>query len=168
MPVTLAKLKESKIKIASKLLKKDQEFSPISPQFIKDLKDKTLLQNPLLKLSIDDYKLMCNNKTILNMMSIALNKPKAKLAKFCKYISVFEENIHKSPKSIAYKMNGPITNLPKDIRSVILEKFANILPTKYVLLDWIVKDKLNWEYQKLDLKLYFLPIFASNERYIKK
>ena len=41
---------------------------------------------------------MCSNNTILNMMSISLNKPKAKLKKFCKYISVFEENIAKSPK----------------------------------------------------------------------
>ena len=41
-------------------------------------------------------------------------------------------------------INGPITNLPSEIRSTILEKFAEILPSKYVLLDWIDKDKLNW------------------------
>ena len=144
---TLKKLKEDKISITSKLLKKDEDFLPISPEFIKDLRDKILLENSALKLSISDYQLMCNNKTILNMMSIALNKPKAKLKKFCKYISVFEENISESSKSIANKINGinrPITNLPKEIRSTILEKFAEILPTKYVLLDWIDKDKLNW------------------------
>ena len=44
MPVTLAKLKESKIKIASKLLKKDEDFLPISPEFIKDLKNKSILR----------------------------------------------------------------------------------------------------------------------------
>ena len=77
-------------------------------------------------------------------MSIALNKPKAKLKKFCKYIAVFEENISESSKSIANKINGPITNLPVEIRSIILDKFAEILPTKYVLLDWIDKDKLEW------------------------
>ena len=82
-------------------------------------------------------------------MAIALNKPKAKLKKFCKHMSVFEENISKSPKSIANKINGingPITNLPENIRSTILDKFAEILPSKYVLLDWIDKDKLNWSY----------------------
>jgi hypothetical protein len=81
------------------------------------------------------------------MMAVALNKPKAKLKKFCKHMSVFEENISKSSKSIANKINGingPITNLPENIRSTILDKFAEILPTKYVLLDWIDKDKLNW------------------------
>ena len=120
---------------------------PISPEFIKDLRDRTLLENSALKLSISDYQLMCKNNKVLNMMSIALNKPKAKLKKFCKHISVFEENISKSPKSIANKINGingPITNLPKEIRSTILEKFAEILPSKYVLLDWINKDKLDW------------------------
>ena len=149
---TLKKLKEDKINIASKLLKKDKEFSPISPEFIKDLRDKTLLERPELQLSIKDYKFMCDNQNnkVLHMMSIALNKPKAKLKKFCKYISVFEENIAKSPKSIAYKINGPICNLPENIRSTILDKFAEILPAKYVLLDWIDKDKLNWNMLSLN------------------
>jgi hypothetical protein len=142
---TLKQIKESKIKTTSKLLKKDKDFLHISPEFIKDLRDKILLENSALKLSINDYKLMCKNIKVLNMMSIALNKPKAKLKKFCKYLSVFEENISKSSKSIANKINGPITNLPKEIRSTILERFAEILPTKYVLLDWIDKDKLDWD-----------------------
>jgi hypothetical protein len=145
MPVTLAKLKESKIKIASKLLKKDEDFLPISPELIKDLRDKTLLENSALKLSISDYQLMCRSNTVLNMMAIALNKPKTKLKQFCKHMPVFEENISKSSKSIANKINGPITNLPKEIRSTILDKFAEILPSKYVLLDWIDKDKLDWD-----------------------
>ena len=118
---------------------------PISPELIKELRDKTLLENSTLKLSISDYLLMCRSNTVLNMMSITLSKPKAKLKKFCKYMPVFEENISKSPKSIAYKINGPITSLPSEIRSTILEKFAEILPSKYVLLDWIDKDKLNWD-----------------------
>ena len=145
---TLKKLKEDKISVTSKLLKKDEDFLPISPEFIKDLKDKILLENSALKLSISDYQLMCRNDKVLNMMAIALNKPKVKLKKFCKHITVFEENISKSSKSIANKINGingPITNLPKEIRSTILDKFAEILPTKYVLLDWIDKDKLNWD-----------------------
>ena len=121
---------------------------PISPEFIKDLKDKILLENSALKLSISDYELMCRKDKVLNMMAIALNKPKAKLKKFCKHITVFKENISKSPKSIANKINGingPITNLPKELRSIILDKFAEILPTKYVLLDWIDRDKIIWE-----------------------
>src|SRR6056300_1512819 len=150
---TLKKLKEDKISIASKLLKKDEDFLPISPEFIKDLKDKILLENSALKLSISDYELMCRKDKVSNMMAIALNKPKAKLKKFCKYMPVFKENISKSPKSIANKINGingPITNLPKEIRSTILEKFAEILPSKYVLLDWIDKDKLDWFWLSLN------------------
>jgi hypothetical protein len=152
MPPTLKKLKEDKLNITSKILKKDEDFLPISPEFIEDLKNKTLLERPELQLSIKDYKFMCDNQNnkVLHMMSIALNKPKAKLKKFCKYISVFEENIAKSPKSIAYKINGPITNLPENIRSTILDKFAEILPTKYVLLDWIDENKLNWNMLSLN------------------
>ena len=145
---TLKKLNEDRINITSKILKKDEDFLPISPEFIKDLKDKILLENSALKLSISDYELMCRNDKVLNMMAIALNKPKAKLKKFCKHMTVFKENISKSPKSIANKINGingPITNLPKELRSIILDKFAEILPTKYVLLDWIDKDKIIWE-----------------------
>jgi len=144
---TLKKLKEDRLSITSKILKKDKDFLLISPEFIKDLRDKTLLENSALKLSISDYKLMCRNDKVLHMMSIALNKPKAKLKKFCKYISVFEENISKSTKSIARKINGingPITTLPKEIRSTILDKFAEILPTKYILLDWIDINNLDW------------------------
>ena len=135
MPPILKEINKSRINITSKLLKKDKEFSPISPELIKDFRDKTLLQNSALKLSISDYELMCRNNTVLNMMSIALHKPKAKLKKFCKYLSVFEKHIDLTPKSIANKIHGPICNLPENIRSTILDKFAEILPTKYVLLD---------------------------------
>jgi hypothetical protein len=143
---TLKKLKEERMSIISKLIKKekDKNSSPVSPQFIKDFKDKILLENSALKLSINDYKLMCSKDKVLNMMSIALNKPKDKLKKFCKYISVFEKNISKSPESIANIINNPITILPQDLRSIILDKFFEMLPTKYVLLDWIDQKKLNW------------------------
>jgi len=141
---TLKKLNNDRISITSKLLKKDQDFSPISPEFIKELKDKTLLENSALKLSINDYKRMCSDNTVLSIMAKTLNKSEAKLKKFCKFITVFEENINLSPKSIARKINGPICSLPENIRSTILDKFAEILPTKYVLLDCINKDKLDW------------------------
>ena len=65
---------------------------------------------------------MRSNNTILNMMSITLNKPKAKLKKFCKYFSVFEENIDLTPKSITHKINRSICNLPTEVRSTMLDK----------------------------------------------
>ena len=86
-------------------------------------------------------------------MSIALNKPKAKLKKCSKYLSVFEENIDLTPKSIANKINGPITALPNEIRSTILEKFADILPSKYVLLDWINENDSDWYWLHTTLML---------------
>jgi hypothetical protein len=147
---TLKKLKEDRLSIASKLLKKDEDFLPISPEFIKDLRDRTLFATPSMRLSFAQYDTMCKDEKVLNMMSITLNKPKAKLKKFCKYLSVFKQNIHLTPKKLAAKIietdiqDKPIFKLPKEIRSTILEKFAEILPSKYVLLDWIDKDKLDW------------------------
>ena len=143
---TLKKLNADRISITSKILKKYEDFSPISPELIKDLRDRTLFATPSMRLSFAQYDTMCKDEKVLDMMSIALNKPKAKLKKFCKYLSVLKKEIHLSPKSIAYKINGPICNLPENIRSTILDKFAEILPTKYVLLDWIDKKKLNWSY----------------------
>ena len=40
---TLKQLKKDRLSITSKLLKKDEDFLPISPELIKDLRDKTLL-----------------------------------------------------------------------------------------------------------------------------
>ena len=42
---TLKKLKEDRLSITSKILKKDEDFLSISPEFIKDLRDKILLEN---------------------------------------------------------------------------------------------------------------------------
>ena len=50
---------KTRLSITSKILKKDEDFLPISPELIKDLRDKTLLENSALKLSISDYQLMC-------------------------------------------------------------------------------------------------------------
>jgi urate oxidase len=95
---------------------------------------------------------MCSNNTILNMMYIVLNKPKVKLKKFCKYLSVFEENIDLTPKSITHKINRSICNLLTEVRSTILDKFAEILQSKYVLLDWmslnaidLLKERIEYE-----------------------
>ena len=146
MTTTLKKLNKDRLSITSKILKKDKDFYPISPELIKELRDRTLYATPSMRLSFAQYDAMCKDDKVLDMMAITLNKPKAKLKKFCKYLSVFKKEIHLSPKSIAYKMNGPICNLPENIRSTILDKFAEILPSKYVLLDWINKKKLNWYY----------------------
>jgi hypothetical protein len=150
MTTTLKKLNNDRLSITSKILKKDKDFYPISPELIKELRDRTLFATPSMRLSFAQYDAMCKDEKVLDMMVIALNKPKAKLKQFCKYLSVFKKEIHLSPKSIAYKINGPICNLPENIRSTILKKFAEILPSKYVLLDWINKDKINWSYLSLN------------------
>jgi hypothetical protein len=152
MPPTLKKLKEDRLSITSKILKKDQDFLPISPELIKDLRDRTLFSTTSMRLSFAQYDKMCNDDEVLTMMSVALDKPKDKLKKFCKYLSVFKQNIYLSPNKITAKIteadtqDKPIFKLPKEVRTAILDKFAEILPSKYVLLDWIDKKKLNWSY----------------------
>jgi|SaaInl3SG_22_DNA_1037383.scaffolds.fasta_scaffold07204_3 hypothetical protein len=147
---TLKKLKEDRLSITSKLLKTNKDYIPVSPELIKDLRDRTLFSTPSMRLSFAQYDAMCNDDKVLNMMSITLNKPKAKLKKFCKYLSVFKQNIHLNPEKLTAKItetdiqNKPIFKLPKEIRSTILEKFVEILPTKYVLLDWIHTGNLYW------------------------
>jgi len=152
MPPTLKKLKEDRLSITSKILKKDQDFLPISPELIKDLRDRTLFSTTSMRLSFAQYDKMCNDDEVLTMMSVALDKPKDKLKKFCKYLSVFKQNIYLSPNKITAKIteadtqDKPIFKLPKEVRTAILDKFAEILPSKYVLLDWIDKDKIDWDY----------------------
>jgi len=149
---TLKEIKESKVKTRSKLLKTDEDYIPVSPELIKELRDKILFASSPMKLTYAQYDKMCNDDKVLDMMSITLNKPKDKLKKFCKYLSVFKQNIHLSPKKLTAKItetdiqDKPIFKLPKEIRTAILDKFSEMLPTKYVLLDWIDKDKLDWDY----------------------
>ena len=152
MTTNLKHLKKDRLSITSKILKTEKDFYPISPELIKELRDRTLYASPSMRLSFAQYDAMCKDEKVLDMMAITLNKPKAKLKKFCKYLSIFKKEIHLSPKKITAKIteadtqDKPIFKLPKEIRSTILDKFAELLPTGYVLLDWIDKKKLDWSY----------------------
>jgi hypothetical protein len=104
------------------------------------------LNNPLFKLSIADYELMCGNKMLLKMMAKTLKRDEKQLKKFCKYINVFKENINSSPKSIRNKMKptSSIIQLPDNILGKIVEKYKELFPVKYVLRRWIPLNELAW------------------------
>ncbi len=146
----LRRLTDKKGKQLSKFLGID---SAPSTQVIATMQSR--INNPLFKLSIEDYEAMCENKMITKMMSKVIGCEEKQLKKFCKYINVFKENINSSPKSIKNKMKvtnsinasirkGSLNVLPDDILDKIVKKYKTIFKIKYVLKDWISPEKLHW------------------------
>jgi len=107
------------------------------------------INNPLFKLSMADYEVMCGNKMMVKMMSKVIGCEEKQLKKFCKYINVFKENINSSPKSIKNKINamknrGSLNLLPDNVYSVIVDQYKKLFRIKYVLKNWIPINKLQW------------------------
>ena len=98
--------KERKRKTLSRILRIDQSEYPkkssSSPdiKLIKSLKERIDTNNPLFKLSMEDYENMCKNKVLFNIMVRVLDTDKKKLAKICKNINIVKDNINSSPESI--------------------------------------------------------------------
>jgi len=147
----LHRLTEKKGKQLSKFLGID---SVPSTRLIANMQAR--INNPIFKLSIEDYEAMCGNKRMIRMMSKVIGCKEKQLKKFCKYINVFAENIKSSPKSIKNKMKvtnsinasmrrGSLNVLPDDILDKIVKKYKTIFKIKYKLKDWISLKKLNWE-----------------------
>ena len=130
-------------------------------------KDKSLKEriedNPLFRLSIEDFENMCKDESIKEIIATALNINIKSLTAFCKYINIFKENIDSSPNTIKEKMkikkiaiedlssdlfNGKkketlkLHHLPKDILEDITQKSLKLL-FKYKLVDGIPEDKLD-------------------------
>jgi hypothetical protein len=148
----LHRLTEKKGKQLSKFLGID---SVPSTQLIANMQSR--INNPIFKLSIEDYEDMCSNKMMTKMMSKVIGCEEKQLKKFCKYINVFAENIKSSPKSIKNKMKitnsinasmrrGSLNVLPDDILEKIVNKYKTIFKIKYKLKDWIPQKKLDWKY----------------------
>jgi hypothetical protein len=55
---------------------------------------------------------------------------------------IVEILLKKEPSSTTYQDN--INNLPRDIHDKIVEHYKKLMPSKYVLRDWVPKDKLDW------------------------
>lgn len=51
---------------------------------IRNLNERMHTDDPLMRLCIDDYELMCRNKMVFNMMIKVLDTDKKKLTKICK------------------------------------------------------------------------------------
>ena len=147
MSTKLKEVANKKTKILEKIFQLDttRHSSSSGPEtrVIANIQER--INNPLFKLSIADYELMCDNKMMVIMMSKVLECDEKQLKKFCKYINVFKENINSSPKSIKNKMKPKISlnKLPEDLHYKIVEHYTKLFPTKYVLRNWIPINKLN-------------------------
>ena len=163
MTTYLQKQAQNKSKTLSKILGIDRHnvlnnssSSPSSPdlELIIKLKEKAQTNDPMLRLSMEDYELMCKNKVVFNMMVRVLKTDANKLKKVCKHLGIFKEHINSSPETIKNKMKAekakkalkaPIFKLPEDLRSKIVDIFYSIQRTKHILRKGIPFDKLEKE-----------------------
>lgn len=114
-------------------------------EIIRKLKDRALTDDPMLRLSITDYELMCKDDKALNIMSTLLDVDKNKLKKICKHLDIFKKYINSSPETIKNKikeLKAPILKLPSELRKEIVRVFVSILKTKFILRKGIPFDKL--------------------------
>jgi hypothetical protein len=113
---------------------------------IRNLNERVHTDNPLMRLCIDDYELMCRNKMVFNMMMKVLGTDNKNLRKICKKIHILKEYINSSPESIKNKMKEyktPILKLPEELRVIVFEQYEKILNLE--LRDWIPIEKLYWK-----------------------
>jgi hypothetical protein len=73
----------------------------------KGVNDKSLKEriedNPLFRLSIENYENMCKDESIKVIIAKALNIDIRSLTAFCKHIQIFKDNIDSSPNTIKEK-----------------------------------------------------------------
>ena len=138
---------QNKTKTVERMLQQQSSSSP-GVDLIKRLQQRTFATNhPMFRLSIKDYENMCKDDKDgknIRIMARIFNTTIGKLMKFCKKLHIFKEYINSSPESIKNKMKASkmsIRDLPKDLRIKFTEIFSSLLPTKYVLRPWVLKNK---------------------------
>jgi hypothetical protein len=87
-------IKELKARYDSKLNKEDKDIP---------LKER-IENNPLFRLSINDFENICKDASIKVIIARALNINIRSLTAFCKYVKIFKDNIDSSPNTIKEKM----------------------------------------------------------------
>ena len=166
----LQRLTEKKGKQLSKFL--GIESVP-DTHFIIKIQEK--IKNPMFKLSMNDYEMMCGDKTMTKVMTKVFDCDLKQLKKFCKYINVFKDNINSSPESIKNKMKatnsinasmrkGSLSVLPDDILEKIVNKYKTLFSrVNYKLKDWIPIENIYWPYLSANPKAIELLKSKINE-----
>ena len=122
--------------------KKSPAYPKKSPTLItlrSALKKKTLIDdNPKLRLSIEDYNLMCKNKILKKMMAKVLNIDANSLTAFCKDAKVLDKHIDLSISTI--KENRKAKTSP--IKDLAPELLSSVAASK-ILLSHLSDDILH-------------------------
>uniref|UniRef100_A0A6C0L8U0 Uncharacterized protein n=1 Tax=viral metagenome TaxID=1070528 RepID=A0A6C0L8U0_9ZZZZ len=142
-------IKETRAKLLARILslyRQAQLKQSSSPdvELIRALHERVHTDNPMFRLSIEEYEYMCKNDIVLTMMAKILETDVNKLKKICKHLHIFKEYINSSPETIKNKMKAQklaIKDLPDDIKEKVVKIYENIL--KYELRDWISLEKLD-------------------------
>ena len=144
--------KQGKADIVYKMLTKqtNKQRTSKSPPIIdleSALKKEPQSENAILRLSIEDYELMCKNKKYREVMANVLNSNIDDLTAFCKDVKILENYVDLSQitikeKKIAKRLPIKIllSDLPDESLKLITEKFKTLL--KYELRDWLPSNKL--------------------------
>jgi hypothetical protein len=145
--------KQGKADIVYKMLTKqtNKQRTSKSPHIIdleSALKKEPQSENAILRLSIEDYELMCKNKKYREVMANVLNSNIDDLTAFCKDVKILENYVDLSQitikeKKIAKRLPIKIllSDLPDESLKLITEKFKTLL--KYKLRDWLPSNKLS-------------------------
>ena len=145
--------KQGKADIVYKMLTKrtNKQRTSKSPPIIdleSALKKEPQSENAILRLSIEDYELMCKNKRYREAMANVLNSNIDDLTAFCKDVKILENYVDLSQitikeKKIAKRLPIKIllSDLPDESLKLITEKFKTLL--KYKLRDWLPSNKLS-------------------------
>ena len=145
--------KQGKADILYKMLTKrtNKQRTSKSPPIIdleSALKKEPLEENTILRLSIEDFELMCKNKKYREVMANVLNSNIDDLTAFCKDVKILENYVDLSQitikeKKIAKRLPIKIllSDLPDESLKLITEKFKTLL--KYKLRDWLPSNKLS-------------------------
>jgi hypothetical protein len=145
--------KQGKADIVYKMLTKqtNKKRTSKSPPIIdleSALKKEPLAENAILRLSIEDYELMCKNKRYREAMANVLNTNIDDLTVFCRDVKILENYVDLSQitikeKKIAKRLPIKIllSDLPDESLKLITEKFKTLL--EYKLRDWLPSNKLS-------------------------
>jgi hypothetical protein len=98
--------------------------------------------NPKLRLSIEDYNLMCKDESIKVIIARVLNTDIESLTAFCEDVKVLENYVDLSQSTIKEKKIAKrlpiiklLTDLPVELIQAITTKFESLLKIK--LVEWI-------------------------------
>ena len=135
------------------------------------LKMEPLTENAILRLSIEDYGRMCNDKILREKMAFLLNTDIDSLTIFCKDVKILEKYVDLSQITIKEKKISKklpikmlLSDLPIDSIKSITSKFKTLL--KYDLRSWFPSNKLSNDFVSANLNSIDFFSLPQNRRLI--